>query len=772
MNIEKVAVVGAGVMGGAIAAHLANAGVSTYLLDIVPPGAGNRNILAETALARLSNADPPAFMRKSAVKRIVAGNIEDHSSYLGAADWIVEAVVEDLQIKQSLYRKLHEAARPDAVVSSNTSVLPARILTEGLPEAFRQRFMITHFFNPPRYMRLLELAAGADTRPELYEAVAAFADIRLGKECVACHDTPGFVANRIGVYWLQWGLLEAMRLGIGVEAADILIGKPLGIPKTGIFGLFDLVGIDLAPHVMENLASLLPADDDFHRVSALPPLIDEMIGQGYTGRKGKGGFYRLNASGGKRVKESIDLATGEYRPAAIPDLDSVRACREGGIRALLNYPDKYGEYAWQVLSHTLNYAASLIPEVARDIADVDRAFRYGFNWRKGPFELLDSVGVDWYVEKLLAEGRAIPPLLTDRASLYRTDAGIARQRDLSGQYVPIVKPSGVLTLSDIKPRGPAVWGNSAADLWDAGDGVACLEFHTKMNTLNADSMAAIERTIGRVERDFAALVIYSDAEHFSAGADLTMLLKAIERGDEPEISRLIELGQTTFKALKYAPFPVVGAPFGFALGGGCEILLHCDAIVAHAELYMGLVETGVGLIPCWGGCKEFLGRSLSAPHRPAGPVPPVAAAFETIALAKVSTSAFEAREAGFLSPSDGIVMNRNRLLAEAKAKALSMVPGYRPPLPVEYVLPGPSGRCLLDMNIRSLRAQGKISDYDAEIGGRLADVLTGGETDPIRPVSEDALLSLERRAFLALTARAETRARLEYMLKTGKPLRN
>lgn len=759
-------------MGAQIAAHLANAGIPLFLLDIVPKGAGNRNVVAETALDRLAKADPPSLMHKRNARLITPGNVEDHWHRLTEVDWVIEAVIEDRAVKQALYEKLEGVCRTDTLISSNTSTLPLALLSQGRPEDFKRRFMITHFFNPPRYMRLLELVASPSLRPALLESVRRFADLRLGKTCVLCKDTPGFIANRIGTFWLQTGILQAMELGLTVEEADLAISASFGAPKTGIFGLCDLIGLDLLLHVLAFLRQALPAGDAFHRIDQTPPLIQSMIAEGLTGRKGKGGFYRLAQAEGRRVKEAIDLPSGQYRRSEKTQLPALKAPTPENLRAWLSGDDRSGRYAWRALSATLAYAAGLIPEIADDILAVDTAMRLGYNWKWGPFELLDLIGVAWFVERLQGEGREIPTLLRPKRPRYQTGAGRLLCAELSGSYRPVRRAVGVLLLADIKRQTAAALENPSASLWDLGDGVACLEFHSKMNTLDLDTMALIRQSIDRVAGDFCALVIHNDGEHFSAGANLNLLVRAIHEGDWAGIEQFLIQGQQACRALKYAPFPVVGAPSGLALGGGCEILLHCDAIQAHAELYAGLVETGVGLIPGWGGCKEYLRRHLENRKRPGCPMPAIALAFESIGMAKVSQSAFEAQERLFLSKTDGITMNRDRLLADAKARALSLCPNYAPPRSGEYVLPGKTGWCAADMSLKVLRLLGKITAYDAAVSRELAFVLTGGDADITRPLREDDLLALEREAFLCLVRQPGTLQRLEHMLKTGKPLRN
>ena len=769
MVIKKVAVIGAGVMGAGIAAHIANAGIPVYLLDIVPTfrqdsgqsGDDKRNSIAELAVAKLLKAEPAAFMHKNYARLVTPGNIEDHLEWLKDADWVIEAVVENPAVKQALYQKLETICRPGALISSNTSTLPLKLLVRGMPDSFKQRFMITHFFNPPRYMRLLELVSSAETRPELVDAVRRFADIYLGKDSVACKDTPGFIANRIGIYWLQCGLLDAIELGLTVEQADAAMSVPFGIPKTGIFGLLDLVGIDLIPHILGSMKLALPDEDAFHQVNFLPERVQAMIAAGLTGRKGKGGFYRLHETDGKRVKEAVDLQTGEYRlseKCVLPDLPKT----QDELRAFLLSGDTIGRFAWQVLSKTLSYSAGLIPEIADDIVAVDTAMCLGYNWKFGPFELLDRLGADWFVERLLAENREVPPLLAACGDdyLYKVDAGQRMHVDLAGNYHPVSRPDGILLLADIKLRAPAVLANPSASLWDIGDGVACLEFHSKMNTLDMDSLALLRQSVDKVKSEFSALIVHNDADNFSAGANLNLLVQAIHSGDWPAVAQLIKQGQQSYKALKYAPFPVVGAPSGLALGGGCEVLLHCDAIQAHAELYVGLVEAGVGLVPGWGGCKEYLRRWLEFTRRPGGAMPAIAQAFETIAMAKVSKSAAEAKEMLFLSTTDGITMNKDRLLADAKAKALLLAPGYAPPKAGVYQLPGPGAGAAMDIAVDNLKKAGKITDYDVEVSRQLADVLSGGLCDITEPLTEDDLLSLELNAFLYLVQQPGTLARL------------
>ena len=773
-GIEKVAVIGAGVMGAGIAAQVANAGVPVRLLDIVPKDAENRNAIAEGAIARLLKTDPAPLMHPRNAKRIEPGNIEDHLELLADCDWIVEAVIERIDIKRDLYTKLQAVRKPGSIVSSNTSTIPLSKLIDDMSEAFQQDFLITHFFNPPRYMRLLELVGGAKTRSDAVDLMRNFGDVSLGKTVIDCKDTPGFIANRIGTYWLQSAVVTAMEQGVSIEEADSVIGRPMGIPKTGVFGLLDMVGLDLMPHVLRSLEGALPEHDAFHAIYREPEMIEEMIAAGYTGRKGKGGFYRLERSGGERVKQARNLATGEYRTAARPKLASVEAARKGGLKALVEHGDKGGKYGWSVVAATLSYAAELGPRIADDIAAIDAAMRLGYNWKYGPFELIDQLGIDWFREKLEADGLPIPALLSQAAGkrFYRIAEGQQQSLGFDMTYRDIPRPDGALSLEDIKRNGKPVARNGAASLWDIGDGVLCLEFHSKMNSLDPRTLSMISRAIDIIPGHHKGLVIYNEASNFSVGANIGLLLIAAKLYLWPVVRWMVGKGQKTYKALKYAPFPVVAAPSGMALGGGCEVLLHSDAVQAHAETYTGLVEVGVGVVPGWGGCKEMLLRRFAEPKRAGGPMPPITKTFEAIGLATVAKSAEEARDLQILRAGDGITMNRDRLLADAKAKVLALVDGYTPPEASEISLPGPTAAVAIGMAVDGFRLSGKATPHDVVVSRALAKVLSGGDTDITETVSEDELLELERDAFVSLARHPASIARISQMLKTGKPLRN
>jgi len=771
--IRKAAVIGAGVMGAGIAAQFANAGVPVLLLDIVPEGSKDRNALAASAIAKMLKTEPAPFMSARAAKLVSPGNIEDHLAQLAECDWIVEAVVERLDVKQALYAKIDAVRRPGTAISSNTSTIPLRLLIQGLSDAFARDFLITHFFNPPRYMRLLEIVAGERTDPQLTQSIADFADRALGKSIVHCKDSPGFIANRLGVYWLQVGVIEALDAGLTIEEADAIVGKPMGIPNTGVFGLIDLVGLDLMPHINASLAKALPPADAFHAANRELPLVKKMIAEGYTGRKGKGGFYRLNRAGGGKLKESIDLTTGAYRPQVKAELPEFAAAAKD-LRKFLSSDGKFSRYAWRVLGQTLRYAASLIPEAAADINAIDEAMRLGYNWQWGPFELIDKLGAGWVADKLEKDGLSVPPLLhaSRDKSFYRQDAGRRQFLGADGVYHDVERPAGVLMLEDIKRTSKPVLKNASASLWDIGDGVLCFEFTSKSNSLDDQIIALLGKTIPLVQEKYKALVIYNEGRNFSVGANLGLAIFAANIAAFGEIDKLLAAGQQTYCALKYAPFPVVSAPAGMALGGGCELLLHSDAVQAHAESYIGLVECGVGVVPAWGGCKEMLTRWSTSGMVPRGPMPAASKVFETVSTATVSKSAANAQELLYLRPSDRITMNRYRLLADAKALALQLAANYVAPKPVELKLPGTSGKLAFDMAVDGFYHRGLATDHDRVVADALAGVLSGGTADPIDVVTEEQLLNLERGAFMRLMKTEGTLARIEHMLVTGKPLRN
>ncbi|MBU6235475.1 MAG: 3-hydroxyacyl-CoA dehydrogenase/enoyl-CoA hydratase family protein [Alphaproteobacteria bacterium] len=780
MTISKVAVIGSGVMGSGIAAQIANAGLDVVLLDIVPKDAGDdRSKIAKGAIEKMLKADPAPFMHPRNAKRITAGNLEDDLKLLGECDWIIEVVLEDLAVKHATYDKIEKNRKKGSIVSSNTSTIPLAKLVEGHGKQFEKDFLITHFFNPPRYMRLLEIVIGPNTRKDAVAEVVKFCDIKLGKGVVECKDTPGFIVNRILTFWMQAGVNAAIDMNVPIEVVDAIMSKPVGIPKTGIFGLIDLVGVDLMPHLSKSLLSTLPDGDEYRKIYRDIPLVGQMIAAGYNGRKGKGGFYRLDA---KRTKMAIQLNTpsfdenASYKPADKPKLESADAGKKG-LRGVVEHPDMGGRYAWVTLSQTLAYAASLVPAIANDVAAVDEAMRLGCNWKMGPFEMIDSMGPKWFADKLRAEGKPVPAILdkVGEGTFYKVEAGKLHFFGTDGKYHPVVRAEGVLLLADIKRAKKPLIKNASASVWDVGDGVLCLEFTSKMNAIDDQIFAAIHGAcdlIDGADGTYKALVVYNEGSTFSAGANLGLALFAINIALWPQIEELVSGGQEAYKRLKYSAFPVVAAPSGLALGGGCEILLASDHVQAHAELYCGLVEVGVGVIPGWGGCKELLQRYGKA-SQAKGPIPAVKMAFETIGTAKVAKSADDAKDIGYLKASDGITMNRDRLLFDAKQKALELAANYNTPIPQEIRLPGPSGKYALELAVADLRKSGKATPYDVVVCDALAEVLTGGpDADPTKPVTEDRILELEREGFMKLIRNEGTMARIEHMLDKGKPLRN
>ncbi|ARU16442.1 3-hydroxyacyl-CoA dehydrogenase/enoyl-CoA hydratase family protein [Croceicoccus marinus] len=769
-TIEKVCVIGAGTMGAGIAAQVANAGVPVLLLDIVPKDGDDRDAVAKGAVAKMLGTDPAPFMSKAAARLVETGNIEDHLDRVAECDWIVEAIVERLDIKQNLYARLEKLKKPGAAVSSNTSTIPLEKLVDGRGEEFRSSFLITHFFNPPRYMRLIEIVRGPHTDAAVADGVVDFVDRKLGKRVVPTRDTPGFIANRIGTYWLAVAVNAAMDQGLTIEEADQIGGKPMGVPKTGIFGLIDLVGIDLMPLLTASLTANLPKGDPYFDTVRDQPLIERMIAEGRTGRKAGSGFYSFDKK--TRTKRALDFETGEYRDPVKPQRLPPRA--EGDLHALTNAPGKTGPYAWEILGKVLAYSASLVGEAADDITAIDDAMKLGYNWKYGPFELIDRLGPGRLAERLEKEGREVPAILRTAGErpFYRVQDGQRQYLGLDGEYHDVGRPEGVLLLEDIKRKTGALLKNASAALWDAGDGVAVLEFTAKMNALDGEVMKLIGKAVPLVAEKFKALVVYNEGSNFSAGANLGLAMFAVNIAAWSEIEKLIAGGQDAYKALKYAPFPVVSAPAGLALGGGCEILLHSDAVQAHAESYIGLVECGVGLVPGWGGCGEMLDRWRTMPGQPKGPMPPVTKVFEIVSTATVAKSAAEAKGYGFLRESDGVTMNRDRLLADAKAKALSLVEGYTPPEAPEFKLPGAGGKAALMLAVDGFRKRGMATPYDAVVADALAEVLTGGDADLIDTVTEADMLALEREHFMKLVRDPRTQARVESMLETGKPLRN
>ena len=751
-TIKQVAVLGAGNMGAGIAAQVANAGVPVLLLDLTREA-------AERGKQDLFKRRPAPLMSPAAADLIETGGFDQDLERLATADWIVEVVVERLDVKQALFERVEQVRRAGSIVSSNTSGIRLSEITAGLPPRFAADFLITHFFNPPRYMGLLELIAGAATRPEAVDALRSFCTVRLGKEVVDARDTPSFIGNRIGVLAMLAGVRAALAHGLTIEQADAVAGKPIGWPGTGVFGLLDLVGLDVVADIARNMQSQLAADDPMQPLLQLPAVMTTLLERGAVGRKAGGGFYRM---GPDKQRLALDLATLEYRPQQKVELAGARA---RGPAELLAGDDAGARFAAELLGATLSYTATVAPEIAGDVVAIDTAMREGYAWRWGPFELLDQIGLQPFVERLQAAGEPVPGLLrvaldSGDGRFHREEADGPQYLGYDGAYHDVPRPAGMLAVADLRRAGKPVLGNASASLWDMGDGVALLEFHTKMNALDEYTVEAMELTLDRVGRDFQALVIGSDAPHFCAGANLKRMLDAARGGDFAFLDGFIDGLQHVLMGFKYAPFPVVAAPRGLALGGGCEVLLHSNVLQAHAELNAGLVELRVGLLPAGGGTKEMTLRYLQDG---------VERGFDLIAGSVVSTSAAEARAMRVLTDYCAITMHRRRVLSDAKALARRMVGAYAPGKPAVVSLPGPSGRAALEARVAAQVEAGKMTDHDAVVASHIAAVMSGGAGGE---VTEHDLLRLEREHFLELLRLPLSQARMEHMLNTGKPLRN
>ena len=804
-RIHKVAVLGAGTMGARIAAHFANAGVPSYLFDVVPPDADApaRNKIAAAGLDAAKKSKPAAFFEPSLSRLITIGNFEDDLKKLGEVDWIIEAVVENLDLKRALLQRVDAVRKPGTIITTNTSGLPVGKIAEGFPEDFRRSWFGTHFFNPPRYMRLLELIPTPDTNRALLHAVAHFSDVRLGKGVVFAKDTPNFIGNRIGTF----SVLNVMRLmqemDFSIEDVDALTGAPLGWPKSATFRTIDLVGLDILSHVVGNMTANVHDERSELRI---PDFYGKMLDRKWLGDKTKGGFYKKSKNAdGKEDRLALDWKTLEYhsrQKPKFPALEMAKNVEETGarVRMLLGLEgsgpqkgDKAGAFLWAALTELWTYSANRIPEISDTVVEIDRAMKLGFNWELGPFELWDAAGVEATVARMKKEGKPVAAnveklLLSGRKSWYedapKTPSGRKYWDLRTGNSEPVPVPEGVWSVTVAKKSNGVVKKNSGASLVDLGDGVACIEFHSKMNSLGADIIQLIVQTLkpGGPGDAFDAFVITNDAQNFSVGANLMLLLMAVQEEEWDDVDLVIRQFQGMTQAIKFSPKPVVVSAFGLTLGGGTEISLHAPARQPHAELYTGLVEVGVGLLPGGGGCKEMLLRALDSATsiRPDGRgesvelLEAMKRAFETIAMAKVATSAHEARTLGFLSGSDNITMNRERVLSDAKARALELArAGYEAPqMRTDIPAPGENVLATLKMGVYLMRQGDFISDHEVKIGNKVAEVLCGGNVTPGTPVSEQYILDLEREGFKSLCGEKKTQERIQFTLKTGKPLRN
>jgi len=759
MDIKKVVVIGSGTMGSGIAAQVANAGIPVFLLDL-PSSEGTRNKIVENAKERIANSRPPLLVEKSKIDLIHAGNIEDNFNLVGEADWVVEAVVERIDIKHSIYKKIEDVRKPESVISSNTSTIPLKVLSENMSDEMKQNFCITHFFNPVRYMGLLEIVTEPINDKEKINLLKSFCDEKLGKGVIICKDTPGFLGNRVGVYAMQVAMTEAFKMGLTIEEADAVFGRPMGIPKTGVFGLYDLIGIDLMSDVLKSFIKELPKDDPFHEVAQEKPLITKLISDGYTGRKGKGGFYRINKEGEKKVLESINLKTGEYSKTKKVDLETETL----DFIYLINRIDKFGEYAWSVLSKIILYASSLIPKVTDEYNNIDEAMRLGFNWTIGPFEILDKIGIEFFAERdqNLKLNRFLNNLYLNKRIDWYSDKQLYLKHDLR----TLRRRSNIYWLkADVKKNENLIF-NSAKIYTSETEGYNIVEFTTKANTLDSDSMYALSKA---TEKN---LIIINDALQFSAGVNLNYVMEFAKQKEWRKIQKFIFDFQQTCKKLKYSEFPVIAAPSGLAIGGGFEVVCQSDYVVSHTNVVLGLVETLVGLIPAGGGCKEMLWRWMQTDESKKDLNFAPLKVFDLIGYAKTASSPNEAIPNKFLLDKDRVVINRDMLLHESEKLLLQINKDYKPPAEPTFKLSGANVRDKMYEILETLYKDKKILDHGLEVGKQLAFVLSGGNTNLDKELSEDDLYALELDAFMNLIQMPKTQERIKHTLETGKPLVN
>ncbi|MFW6332387.1 MAG: 3-hydroxyacyl-CoA dehydrogenase NAD-binding domain-containing protein [Thermodesulfobacteriota bacterium] len=798
-KIKKAAVIGSGVMGGGIAALLASAGVETLLMDILPPDLKEeekdnpeaRNRIAKQGLDTMLKASPALIMNKKDAIRISIGNLEDDFDKLGDCDWIVEVVVENLKIKQSLFKRVDGVRKENAVVSSNTSGIPLHKMSEGLSQGFREHFLGTHFFNPVRYMKLLEIIPGQETKPEILEFMADFGERYLGKGIVWAKDTPNFVGNRIGVQ----GIVKAMQImvedGLTIPEVDALFGPPLGRPKTAMFKTSDLVGLDTMAHVAKNTHELVP-DDEQRDSFILPDFVEKMIEKGLLGKKSGAGFYKTELTPEwKKIRKVINLDTLEYETydkVEFPCLAEAKKAKTlpDKMKAILYGDDRGARFAWKTMAYSLIYAANRVGEISDSIVEIDNAMKWGYNFEMGPFETWDAIGVKRSVDRMEDEGIPVPrkvkQMLADgNTSFYKTEGATRFYYNFASKsYRAIETSDNLISLELLKAAGKTVKSCKSASLIDLGDGVFCCEFHTKMNAINREIVEFMAEAMDYVEENGVGVVIGNQAGGmpgaFSAGGDLAYMAGLAREGKFSEIDDFLKLAQDGLQRARYANFPVVAAPFGLTLGGGCEVCLAADRIVAHSELYMGLVEIGVGLLPAGGGCtnlwKKFI-TTIPDAVTDADLAKYFLPVFQSIAMAKISTSAAEARSNGFLGPEDRIVFNRDHLIGEAKKEVLRMVDAcYQPPVKRQIRVTGQAAQGMVQAEIFNMKSGNFITDYDAFLAKRIAFVISGGQVKKNSRVDEDLILKLERDAFVDFWKEEKTQARVEHMLKTGKPLRN
>ncbi len=767
MKINKVAVIGAGTMGAGIAGQVANAGVEVWLLDL--PSDENANALAERGLERLRDPDTPGLMSKDAEALIHLGNTRDDFDQLADCDWVAEAVVERLDIKKDLYKRLDETCHNQAIITSNTSTIPIKLLVEDMPIDFRKRFAITHFFNPVRFMRLLELVRGEDTDPAVMDILAAFCEQQLGKGVVPCLDTPGFLGNRVGVFAIQCALHAAFDLGLTPLEADALFGRPMGIPKTGVFGLYDLIGIDLMSDVVQSLVNILPENDAFHAEAAKISMMTQMIENGQTGNKQGKGFYR----DGKNGREVLNLKTKLYEPAPRLNIPLAERAEKEGVKHLLDDNGLYGQFAWRVLSRTLSYAASLIPEVGDNPVGIDDAMKLGYNWIKGPMEIIDEIGVDYFVNKLKSDQLPVPSFLTEAqgSSFYRVHGGQLQSRISDNHWRGIKHAEGIIRFTE--QRQTLTPQNSCeVASWYNLDGIAMVEFHSKANALDTNSMAMLDDAITAVEKEnMRGLIVHNDAQHFSCGVNLQSVRDFFRKDDLDGLDQFLSNFQKIVHRMANVDFPVVAAPVGLSIGGGFEVVLHAKQVICHSNSVTGLVESLVGVVPGGGGCKETLYRWIDLLQCGDDISKACWKAFMNLGYGKTATSPIIAKSQAMLRTNDHFVINRDRLLSEA-IDAIENPSDQKAFVRPNLTLPG---KPLFDEMCQWLaesRDKGIFTPHDVNVGSEMARIVTGGDVDPGTVWNEQAFYDAERKSFLSLIQTDATKARINSMLDNGSPIRN
>ena len=740
MKINNVVVIGSGTMGSGIAAQLCNANIPVTLLDL-------KTEISQKAKERIEKSRPPLLIDKSKIDGIKVGNISDDFNIVSEADWIVEAVVERIDIKHDIYEKIFKQRKKDSIVSSNTSSIPISVLSQKMSEDDKKDFCITHFFNPVRYMDLLEIVKNEKSDLEKIKKLKTFCEVDLGKGAIVCNDTPGFLGNRIGVYAMQVAMTEAFKMKLSIEEADAIFGRPMGIPKTGVFGLYDLIGIDLMADVLKSFIKELPQSDEFQEVAKEIPLVKKLIETGYTGRKGKGGFYRMNKVENKKILEAINLETGDYHPTKKINIKSEKV----DLKALINRDDRYGEYAWSVISKIINYASSLVPGITDEFNDIDEAMRLGFNWSKGPFEMLEEIGVADFFDKFKNyEGNKF---LENLSKTKNENFHGVRQ-----------KYTDIETLGKVKKTATSIDGNSSASIYRFKD-FNIVEFTTKANALDYDSMDALKKATDK------PLIIINESMQFSAGVNLTYTMNFADKSDYKSIEKFVKYFQDTCKELKYSKYPVVSAPSGLTLGGGFEVLVQSNFVASHTNIVVGLVETMVGLVPAGGGCKEMLWRWSQTNESKNDPDYAPLKVFDIIGYGKTATSPVEAEPLKYLLPENKKIMSRNSLLNVSRS-IIEENSDFKPPAEISFKLPGKILKEKMIKLLEKLYNDKVILDHGMLVGTELANVLSGGDTSVDKVLSENDLYKLELDSFMRLIETKETQDRIKHTLSTGKPLVN